>query len=236
MIAFYGDILGLREIRTEGGTSFLGGRGGHELIRVEEDPRAAAPPRRTTGLYHIAFLLPSRGRLALAASRLLGRGWQVQGFVDHGVSEALYLDDPDGNGVELTWDKERSDWPLINGEPSMRTSGLCLQSLLDIAHEKQEEVETAELDPIIGHAHLTVRDLEAAESFFLSRLAMERTHQDFPNALFFTKGDYHHYFAVNQWLGPLASSPPEHSAGWIGLELAADLGGHSYLSRSDLDR
>ena len=88
--------------------------------------------------------------------------------------------------------------------------------------------------PVIGHAHLTVNDLGSAENLFVTQLSLKRLDQDLPGALFFTHGEYHHYFAANQWLGPAAARLPEHSVGWVGLQLAEDLAGGAYLSHSDL--
>lgn len=234
LVAFYEEVLGLRETRTEGCFTFLSGSDGEELIGIEEDSGAAGSRGRTTGLYHVAFLLPSRSGLARSATTLLDLNWDLRGYVDHGVSEALYLEDPDGNGIELTWDKDPSAWPLIDGKPSMRTRGLSLRQLLDPDYVPRPRVGFRHAAPVIGHVHLTVRDMESAECLLVDQLSLERSPQPFPGARFFTQGQYHHYFAINQWQGPSLIDVPERHVGWVGLQLAEELAGGAYFSRSQL--
>jgi len=234
LVAFYEEVLGVRETRTSGCFSLLSGADGNELIGIEEDPGATASRGRAVGLHHIAFLLPSRTELARAAATLLDLDRELHGYVDHGVSEALYLEDPDGNGIELTWDKDASDWPLIEGKPSMRTRGLRLQELLGSEDATRRAPRHWESVARIGHVHLAVRDLDIAESLFVERLALERSPQPFPGARFFTLGPYHHYFAANQWQGPAVTNAPERQVGWVGLQSAEEFAGGAYFSRSQL--
>jgi catechol 2,3-dioxygenase len=124
-IGFYRDVLGFEVTQRMGErAAFLGAGGYHHHI-------GPAPPPGTTGLYHVAFRYPDRAALAIALRRLIGHGVALDGAADHGVSEALYLRDPDGNGVELYWDRPRNAWPRgPSGDLAMFTRPLDLEALL----------------------------------------------------------------------------------------------------------
>lgn len=133
-LRFYRDALGFSVTQRFGReAAFLSAGGYHHHIGLNtwESKGASPPAPHTTGLYHVAFLYPTRRELAVALKRLQHAGVSLEGAADHGVSEALYLRDPDGNGVELYWDKPRSEWPhAANGELAMYTQALNLESLL----------------------------------------------------------------------------------------------------------
>ena len=149
-------------------------------------------------------------RLAQAYQRLVGRGYPVAGASDHGVSEAIYLSDPDGNGVELYADLPRAQWPWRNGEISMVTKALNLDALLAMV---ADEATIAEPLPQtdIGHIHLHVADLAAAERFYGEFLGFSVTQRTYLGALFFAAGGYHHHIGVNIWAGQAA--PPARVLG-----------------------
>jgi catechol 2,3-dioxygenase len=136
-LAFYRDILGFELTQRMGNAAaFLSAGGYHHHIGLNtwESEGGAAPPPGTTGLYHLAILYPTRAELADALRRLVRAGIPLEGAADHGVSHALYLRDPDNNGVELYWDRPESEWPrTAAGELSMHTRRLNLQDLLDQA-------------------------------------------------------------------------------------------------------
>ncbi len=135
-LAFYRDILGFEVTQLWRGAAFLSAGGYHHHIGLNtwESRGGSAPPPGSTGLYHVAILYPTRAELADALNRLNKAGWPLTGAADHGVSEALYLNDPDGNGVELYWDKPESDWPYDSaGNLSMATDPLDLDDLLSAA-------------------------------------------------------------------------------------------------------
>jgi catechol 2,3-dioxygenase len=136
-LAFYRDILGFAVTQRMGNAAaFLSAGGYHHHIGLNtwESEGGAAPPPGTTGLYHLAILYPTRAELADALRRLVRAGIPLEGAADHGVSQALYLRDPDNNGVELYWDRPESEWPRTPaGELSMHTRHLDLQDLLDQA-------------------------------------------------------------------------------------------------------
>lgn len=132
-IKFYRDVLGFDIQSKLPGAVFLSAGGYHHHIGINiwagKDAKKPAP--NTTGLYHFAILYPTRQELAKALQRLLDNNYPIDGFADHGVSEAIYLEDPDGNGIELYWDKPRKDWPKdISGNLEMYTKNLDIDSLL----------------------------------------------------------------------------------------------------------
>jgi catechol 2,3-dioxygenase len=136
-VAFYGDVLGF-EVRQRYGhqAAFMAADGYHHHIGLNtwESAGGQAPPRGTTGLYHLAILYPTRADLGRALRRLLEHGVGLDGASDHGVSQALYLHDPDGNGIELYWDRPREEWPLRpDGSLAMVTEPLDLPGLLAAA-------------------------------------------------------------------------------------------------------
>jgi catechol 2,3-dioxygenase len=138
-IRFYRDVLGFELTQRYGSdAAFLSAGGYHHHIGLNtwESLGGACPPPGSTGLYHLAIAYPTRGELADALQRLLRAGIPLEGASDHGVSEALYLRDPDGNGVELYWDRPREEWPRTkNGELAMVTKPLNLDQLsLDISN------------------------------------------------------------------------------------------------------
>jgi catechol 2,3-dioxygenase len=130
---WYRDVLGF-EVQTHyPGAAFLSAGNYHHHIglNIWESRGGTAPPRGTTGLYHFAILYPTRAELARAVQRVLDHDWGIDGVADHGVSEAIYLHDPDGNGIELYWDRERSDWPRNpDGSLAMKTDPLDVEGLL----------------------------------------------------------------------------------------------------------
>jgi catechol 2,3-dioxygenase len=138
-IGFYRDVLGFQLTQRYGGqAAFLSAGGYHHHIGLNtwESHGGSPPPRRATGLYHLAILYPSRAELADALRRVMQAGVPLDGASDHGVSEALYLRDPDGNGVELYWDRPQEAWPRTpGGELAMSTEPLDIDSLLAAAHD-----------------------------------------------------------------------------------------------------
>ncbi len=294
-----------RDGERRGGTAMVTGlaarAGEAPLICLEEDPGAPPRPPRTTGLYHVALLYPSRAALARAFLRLLEGGWRFQGFADHGVSEALYLADPEGNGLELYCDRPRDRWPRRpDGTVAMYTAPLDLDDLVATARSapagrsrpgagslsgpapgggaegastptaaaasparpergrtpqeraggptavppdgdatvpgagegaeatagdraglqaRDEGPDHGDRGPVVGHVHLQVASLAAAEDFYCGVLGFEVTQRDFPGALFVAAGGYHHHLGLNVWAGEGAPPPPPGAAGLAGFTL-----------------
>jgi catechol 2,3-dioxygenase len=207
-VSFYEDAIGLQTHRREDGRAALGA-GGDDLLVLVEDPDAR-PAGRHAGLYHFALLHPSRLELARAAARLALTRTPIQGASDHGISEAIYLPDPDGNGIELAADRPKEEWPdlsAMSGGPAP----LDLNALLaSVAGEESH----ASVDPstTIGHIHLHVGDLEESTRFYVDVVGFDvMTH--LPSAVFVAAGGYHHHVGFNIWRGPGVPPAPEGTVG-----------------------
>ena len=218
---FYRDVLGFREIAGSGNsrTARLGA-GERLLVELHENKDAVAKPRRSSGLYHFAILVPSRAALGRSLRRLAEKRWPLSGASDHLVSEALYLDDPDGLGIEIYRDRPRAEWPVRDGQLMMATDPLDLQSIVD---EPGADAPWPGLDPdtVIGHVHLHVPHLDAAEAFYCGRIGFDPTVRGYPGALFVAAGGYHHHLGLNTWTGLGAPPPPANAVGLRSFSIQA---------------
>ncbi len=210
-LEFYELVLGLRVHRREENSGYLG-VGGEALLVLTESPGAEPRPRNTTGLYHFAILLPDRASLAQSLRRLVEKEYPLWGASDHLVSEALYLDDPDGNGIEIYRDRLRSEWRWREGMVEMATRPLDLSGLL-AEPGAERPWEGLPSDTTIGHVHLHVRDLQEAERFYHRTLGFDVVTRYGGQALFVSAGGYHHHIGLNTWAGSEAPSPPIGNAG-----------------------
>jgi catechol 2,3-dioxygenase len=212
-LGFYQGVLGLKVVehhRHE--TGLAASEGGPAIIVLEEDRSATPRPLRTIGLYHFAIRYPTRRDLAHGFQRLLKANYSIEGASDHDVSEAIYLSDPDNNGVELYTDRPRKTWRWSEGEVNMSTKPLDTADLLStIKTEKEPPRISSEAD--LGHIHLHVANLATAEHFFHDVLGFDVTQRNYPGALFFSAGRYHHHLAANTWAGQTA--PPANGVGLI---------------------
>jgi catechol 2,3-dioxygenase len=214
---FYEETIGLEPLDGDDGVVSLG-VGGAPLVELLPDRDAAARPPRTTGLFHLALLVPARADLARTLRRVAGTGWPLSGASDHLVSEALYLSDPEGNGIELYRDRPRDEWPLAGGSVEMATLPLDLQDLLG---EPGGDAADASMPAgtTLGHVHLQVADLDAAEAFWVDALGLDVTARGYPGALFTSAGGYHHHVGLNTWAGAGAPSPPPGARGLVRFEV-----------------
>lgn len=204
---------------------------GPPLLELTGEPAAVPPPRRATGLFHFAVLVPSRAHLALALARLAQSRWPLDGASDHMVSEALYLSDPDGNGIEIYRDRPRSEWPRQSDMVRMATLPLDLDGLLrelppDALRSPSGDASndaatgsTLPADTRIGHVHLKVADLASAERFYGDVLGLEVMQRSYPGALFLAAGGYHHHVGLNTWQSLNGSPPPPDALGLRAFEL-----------------
>lgn len=174
------------------------------LLTLEEDPAAESAPRDAAGLFHAALLFPGPaelgGWLRLAASH----GVEFDGFSDHGVSDALYFSDPDGNGLEFYADRPREHWPRERGEIAMTTRPLDVPRLLAQAAAPGAEPLAG---AAWGHLHLRVTDLERSEAFYREALGVEVTQRSYPGARFLAADGYHHHLGLNMWGHPRQPQP-----------------------------
>jgi catechol 2,3-dioxygenase len=220
-LAFYADTLGLEPFENGSDSVSLSPRGGAPVIRLTAVPGATPKPSRSTGLYHYAILLPSRRDLGLVLRRLFETRRAVQGASDHGVSEAVYLADPDGNGMEIYRDRPRDEWPIENGELSMVTEAFDADGVLDEVSGHDYQWEGLPPETRIGHVHLHVADLAQAERFYVDMLGFDLMQRyppgpaatGRPSAAFLSYGGYHHHVGVNTWAGVGAPPPPSGAAG-----------------------
>ena len=207
-LEFYQGLLGLVELHSSGASSTLGPVGSSTpLLQLTEDVQATPRARRSPGLFHLALLYPTRKDLAAAFKHLYVQRWPFQGFAHHGVSEALYLADPDGNGIELYRDLPRGAWPYKNGELQMVTDPLDLEDLLSELSGNDHDDRLTSGGMSIGHIHLQVSNLQKTETFYHSLLGFDVVQRSIPGALFMSAGGYHHHFGANVWnsrgAGPL---------------------------------
>lgn len=215
-VEFYCDILGFAVVADDGGTAVLGAGDDRPLLILHSAPGAPKRPPGTTGLYHVAFLLPSRADLACMIRRVQDAGVAFEGFADHNVSEAAYLSDPDGNGIELYADRARDVWYSVEGPVYMTTEPLDVEGLLMAAPESASQLP---LGTRVGHVSLRVSSLEAAEAFYVDLLGMEVTTRRYPGALFFAASGYHHHVGVNVWGGVGLPHPPPGAQGLLSFEV-----------------
>jgi catechol 2,3-dioxygenase len=209
---FYQRVIGLRPLAADGRVTALGA-GDSVLVELDPDADAPARPPRTTGLFHLALLVPTRADLARALRRVWEAGWPLSGASDHLVSEALYLSDPEGNGIELYRDRPRAEWRQTGGELEMATLPLDLESVL--SEDQDGEVGRMDAGTVLGHVHLQVADLAPAQAFWVDALGLDATVRSYPGALFASAGGYHHHVGLNTWAGVGVPRPP---AGARGLE------------------
>lgn len=219
-LAFYRDLLGFRQASQNGATAMLSATGKPPYhIVLTERPGVRPKPPRTTGLYHIAIRFPTRRALARAFRQLAAHDWPFQGAADHLVSEALYLADPDGNGLELYVDRPRDRWPQQNGQIAMATDPLDVKGLLAEAAGDPTPWTGVHPETDIGHVHLQVSDLARAEAFYRDLLGLDVTQRGYPGALFLSAGGYHHHVGVNVWAGRGAPPPPPDAVGLLSFAL-----------------
>ena len=195
--AFYTQIIGL-EIRTQTETEVILGAGGKDLVHLIQTNRKEAV-QSSYGLYHMAILLPSREDLADVFKHIAELNYPFIGAADHGYSEALYLEDPEGNGIELYRDKPVADWDIReDGRIIGVTEELSAQEIYDMGRKMNPFVIAP--DTRMGHIHLSVKDIQLATTFYQAVLDLSNKFT-IPSASWIASGDYHHHLAVNEWGG-----------------------------------
>ena len=216
--AFYAGVLGLVPGASDSHTLALHAPGGSEsLLTLVETPGALPKPPGVPGLFHLALLVPDRPSLARVLLRLAETRTPIHGLSDHGVSEAIYLADPDGNGLELYADRPRAGWRDADGKLVMFTRALDTDSLLATAPDDRAAGLPA--GTAIGHLHLRTSSLAAAESFYTGPLGLVVSTRAYPGSLFLGADGYHHHVAVNTWGHP-SPSDGQLYAGLERIEIA----------------
>ncbi len=197
-VAYYRDVIGLRVLSERTGSATMAAHDdAHALLDLVELKGAApVPPRGRLGLYHVAILLPDRAALGRFVTHLAGINERA-GMSDHLVSEALYLTDPDGLGLEIYADRPRAMWQARDRQLAMTTEPLDVTAVVESAHGVPWTGAPAATT--IGHVHLHVGDLAQGATFYHDGLGFDKTVWEYPGALFLAAGGYHHHVGTNTW-------------------------------------
>ena len=217
-IAFYRDILGFKLHWREDNSAALGA-GGEDLLRLTELPRARRVPR-TTGLYHTAFLVPTRWDLAQLLKSIAETRTPIQGMTNHGTHYAIYLPDAEGNGIELAWDFPREQWPKTFNEMMRSNRALSPDEVFAALDDGNAPWDGLNPATKVGHVHLHVSQLAPTRRFYHDILGfgipfdMASAPRAFAeSAIFFSAGGYHHHIGTNVWQGVGAPPPPTNALG-----------------------
>jgi len=209
-LAFYQDILGFKIHSQQGDTARLGA-GEADLLVLTENPSARLVSR-ATGLYHFAILVPSRFHLAQSLRRIADTETPVQGFADHLVSEAIYLADMDGNGIEIYRDRPRDQWHDANGNFRMASDPLDLPGVLGELNGRDEKWNGLSAGTVLGHMHLQIANVKRDEAFYRDVLGFD-VMANLGSASFVSAGGYHHHLGMNIWNSAGAPPPPPDAVG-----------------------
>ncbi|QNG59493.1 VOC family protein [Bacillus sp. PAMC26568] len=209
-LAFYQEVIGFQILNQTERSANLTADGKTALLSLEQPENVVPKQRNTTGLYHFALLLPKRSDLGRVLQHLINISYPI-GASDHYVSEALYLNDPDGNGIEIYADRKASEWTWQNGQVSMATEPLDAQSVL--AEGKGEAWSVLPAETVMGHIHLHVSHLKNTEEFYEKGLGFQVVTRYGKQALFMSTGGYHHHIGLNTWAGEGAPAPEVNSVG-----------------------
>jgi catechol 2,3-dioxygenase len=216
-VDYYRRRLGMELLERNGARATLGA-GGRRLLELEARPGAVRDPE-AVDLFHFALRVPSRPALARQLARLAATETRLTGASDHNVSEALYLRDPDGHGIEFYRDRPRETW-YQGGRVRMDTTALDLDGLLEETRTDAPDQEGLDPGTVIGHVHLETIDLARAKAFYVDRLGLDVTTER-PGATFMAKGGYHHHIAVNTWGGRTRPAQDDHGRiGMLWFEIA----------------
>lgn len=207
-ISYYKEIIGFKVLEKDKNKAVLTADGKTPLLIVEQPENVTPKEPRKTGLYHFALLLPERADLGNVIKHFVANKIQI-GASDHKVSEALYLSDPDGNGIEIYTDREPSVWSWANGKVTMSTDPLNGESV--VAESEGQTWDGLPAGTVMGHIHLHVANLPKTERFY-NALGFEVV-TTYPQALFMSTGKYHHHIGLNTWNGEGAPRSSEDSVG-----------------------
>jgi len=215
LLPFYQQVVGLA-LQSRSADRIVLGAGGHPLVVLEHDPAAAPVSQRAPGLFHLAVRVPDRASLAARLHALRASGARF-GASDHLVSEALYVDDPDGNGVEIYRDRPRADWPWDGDAIAMATLPLDLADLAAQAPPATAR-DPAPAGTDMGHVHLKVSDIDTTRAFWGDVVGLDLM-ATYPGALFMAADGYHHHLGLNVWQSRGAASAGASASGLDHLTL-----------------
>lgn len=217
--AYYRDVIGLDLLERTNVTARLGA-GGVPLLELTQRAELQPDDPRTAGLYHTAYLMPTRADLARWVLHVAEKRAPIVGASDHGVSEAFYLDDPEGNGVEVYCDRPPDTWDWGDGMVAMPTKPLDVDNIIADIDQATARFTGAPEGLRIGHIHLRVGDLEQAEQFYRGGIGLDLTRRRH-GASFMSSGHYHHHVGANVWQSAGAGRRDPTRAGLAWFAIAA---------------
>ncbi len=217
---YYKAVLGLVETGRSGNTIRLSA-GDRELLEIEGSAALDPDDPRSAGLFHTAFLLPTRRDLARWVQHAIDKRIAVDGASDHHVSEAIYLHDPEGNGIEIYADRDRKNWSYPNGTLKMGTDALNFGSLMQEVGQGDEGWTGARDGTVVGHVHLRVGNTRDAEQFWNGDMDFDTVVKYGPQAVFLSTGGYHHHIGANSWQSSGAGPRRIDTTGLGFVELSA---------------
>ncbi len=195
-IEFYKEVLGFTLLSSTNENAVFSTDGKNPILELVTNDQVK-DVKNTQGLYHIAYLFPNERALSRILRRLVQYKYPLTGASDHGVSHALYLDDPEDNGIELYFDLDDTLWPRKNGKIDMYTHGVDAQALYDLT--EGEAISPIDKDVIIGHLHFHVQTLGSAQRFYRDIIGLDLIQNFFGQALFLSDSGYHHHLGLNIW-------------------------------------
>lgn len=210
-IKFYTKIMGFSLLKKNGKEAILTADGFKPIVTLIEPEDVVLKIPKRTGLYHFAVLLPSRYHLGLFIKNIRDQWYPIIGGSNHGVSEAIYLEDPDGNGIEVYRDVDTAEWSRSGDRINMVSDPLDYDQLM--AEAGEDKWDNTPLDTIIGHIHLHVGNLDLAKKFYTDGLGFDLTMEAGTSAIFLSSGGYHHHIGLNVWNGRNAEPLPANSVG-----------------------
>lgn len=220
LAAYYRNLLGFEELRRSGNRIALGA-GGRELLEIEGSAALKPDDPRSAGLYHTAFLFPSRADLARWTQSAIDRKIGIDGASDHLVSEAIYLTDPEGNGIEIYADRPKEAWSYEGGNLRMATERLDFRGLLGELRAGDAGWQGAPAGTVIGHVHLRVGNVDEAEAWWNEAIGLDTVVHYGNAAVFLSSGGYHHHIGANVWHSRGAGKRPQDTTGLSFVELAS---------------
>ncbi|TMU84447.1 VOC family protein [Bacillus sp. BHET2] len=229
-LSFYQEVIGFKVLDQTGKRATLTADGIHPLLSLEQPDDVTPKQPRTTGLYHFALLLPNRADLGRILEHFIKLNIQL-GSSDHLVSEALYVSDPDGNGIEIYRDRSSSDWTWDGNQVVMGVDPIDARGILTEA--EGQSWDGLPVGTVMGHIHLHVSDLKSTEEFYGKGLGFEVVSRFGSQALFISTGGYHHHIGLNTWNGIGAPRPAENSVGlnWYTLHFPTEEKRNTILSQ-----
>jgi catechol 2,3-dioxygenase len=214
MVNFYHRVLGF-EVLSKAHNQIVLGFEARAMITLLYSPKTQLETHRTQGLYHVAYLVPTLEDFACVLRYVSMLDLPLEGLADHGVSQAIYLRDPEGNGVEIYTDRDQKDWPYVQGQLTMVTHPLDVRALYQLSMEERKLPSTT----FIGHMHLHVGDLIQASEYYQQTFAYKVTQHYENQAVFLSGNAYHHHLGLNIWNGQKIPKKNKNTSGLIGYRI-----------------